>query len=415
MRSLALPVEPPQAQKKAADREFLWFPYLYQDVRLLIWEAALRPLPSKNYNATHRFRVPVWEGDDPSLLETSDVGHKSPPLFGSRVTRELDDLKMREPMSNCPEGLKSVVHWDYGLWKACVESRWVISRRFRQKFWQEIKVALLEDRQAIPKEIREPFNMEAAWQKKSMLTENDYMECKGKWYKDFASVANIDGMYNNIVAIHPARDLFIIEDERWMHEIARQPGDREQEDNAVQLFRENAISPTSDGSPVMGNIGFVFDRSWANGITRLDNPPMRLTEAKTKNNPRGLFLLLLHLIVMRILGGMRLWLIDEKFSPCHTCKTKQDAEKEVEEEKRDRKVFYRYGKEDLVEVDVKPNVMWVTVDNANCIIATSCGILEYVGNDPIAGTSAFNPDPRAKPLDVWSCIGVLAPRSRTPY
>ncbi|KLO85805.1 uncharacterized protein LW94_1576 [Fusarium fujikuroi] len=413
MHSLGLPAEPPPAQKKAPDRHFHWFPYLHQDVRLLIWEAAMRPQPSKNYNATHRFRVHTWEGDNPSLLETSDVGYKSPPLYGSRVTRGLDDHKMREPMSLCPEVLKSVVHWDYGLWKACIESRWVISRRFRWKYWEEMKKSVLKDLQTVPKEIREPFTMEAAWQNEDLLMQNGYPERHSKWYKDFASVVSIDGMYNNIVAIHPARDLFIMEDERWMHELARQLTDTEQEDKAVQLFRENAISPTSDGSPILGNIGFVFDISWSNGITRLDNPPMRLTEAKTKNNPRGLFLLLLHLTVVRIIGGVRLWLIDETFDPCRTCKTEKDAEKEVEEEKRDRKVFYRYGKEDLVEVDVKPNVMRVLIDNASCILATSCGFLEYLSRDPIAGNSAFNPDPRAKPLNIWSCVGVLVPRSRT--
>ncbi|QGI91975.1 hypothetical protein CEK26_005044 [Fusarium fujikuroi] len=387
MHSLGLPAEPPPAQKKAPDRHFHWFPYLHQDVRLLIWEAAMRPQPSKNYNATHRFRVHTWEGDNPSLLETSDVGYKSPPLYGSRVTRGLDDHKMREPMSLCPEVLKSVVHWDYGLWKACIESRWVISRRFRWKYWEEMKKSVLKDLQTVPKEIREPFTMEAAWQNEDLLMQNGYPERHSKWYKDFASVVSIDGMYNNIVAIHPARDLFIMEDERWMHELARQLTDTEQEDKAVQLFRENAISPTSDGSPILGNIGF--------------------------NNPRGLFLLLLHLTVVRIIGGVRLWLIDETFDPCRTRKTEKDAEKEVEEEKRDRKVFYRYGKEDLVEVDVKPNVMRVLIDNASCILATSCGFLEYLSRDPIAGNSAFNPDPRAKPLNIWSCVGVLVPRSRT--
>ncbi|KAF4473054.1 hypothetical protein FAGAP_13472, partial [Fusarium agapanthi] len=335
MHPLALGVVPLPAQRKASDHEFLYFPYLHQDARLLIWEAALRPLPSKNYNATHCFRVHVWEGDDPSLLETSDVDHKSPPLFGSRVTEELDELKMRELMANCPEGLKSVVHWDYGLWKACVESRWVISRRFRKRFWEEMKMTLLRDPQTIPNTVLEPFNMEAAWQKNSKLIESGYLAINTKWYKDFASVVSIGGMYNNIVAVHPAKDLFIVEDERWMHEVACPPTDREQEYNAVLLFRENAISPTSDGYPIMGNFGFVFDKSWSNGITRLDDPRMSLIEAKTKNNPRGLFLLLLHLIVVRRLGGMRLWLIDEKFGLCRTCKTKQEAEKEAGEEEEE--------------------------------------------------------------------------------
>ncbi|KAF5538162.1 hypothetical protein FPHYL_12559 [Fusarium phyllophilum] len=417
MGSLALPDEPWPAPKKAPDCEFLRFPYLHQDARLLIWEAALRPQPWENYNATHRFRVHIWE-NYPEFLEMSDIGHKSPPLFGSPALIGMDafyGMKTRESMSTCPEGLKSVVHWDYGLWKACHESRWVISRRFRRKFWEDMKMTMLRDRQTIPKEIRAPYRMEAAWQKKSMLTENDYLQCKGKWYKDFASVANINGMYNNIVATHPASDLFIMEDDRWMYDIEPQPTEREQQDYAVELFRENAISPTSDGSPVMGNIGFVFDSSFAHGITRYDNPPMRLTEAKTKNNPRGLFLLLLHLIVVRILGGMRLWLIDENFSPCHTCKTKNDAEKDVKRGKRDRKVFYRYGQEDLVEVDIKPNVMWLTVDNIRCILGSACGFLEYVGKDPISRTSAFNPDPMARPFDFLSCVGVLAPRSRTTY
>ena len=87
MRSLALPVEPASvpAQKQAPDRQFLMFPYLHQDVRLLIWEAALRPRPSKNYNAVHSFRVNFWEAEDPRSHEMSDVGHKSPQIFGYRV------------------------------------------------------------------------------------------------------------------------------------------------------------------------------------------------------------------------------------------------------------------------------------------------------------------------------------------
>ncbi|RBQ70595.1 hypothetical protein FVER53590_03716 [Fusarium verticillioides] len=415
MSALALPDEPWPAPKKAPDCEFLWFPCLHQDARLLIWEAALRPQPRENYNATHRFRIHIWDRH-PELLEMSDIGHKSPPLFGSPALMGLDfypDVKARESMSTCPEGLKSVVHWDYGLWKACHESRWVISRRFQRKFWEEMKITMLQDRQTIPVEIREPYRMEAAWQKKSMLTENDYLQCKDKWYKDFAYTANINGMYNNIVATHPASDLFIMEDDRWMFDIQYHLTDREQEDYAIELFRENAISPTRDGSPVMGNIGFVYDYAFTNGITRHDNPTMRLSEAKTMYNRRGLFLLLLHLTVTRILGGVRLWLIDEKFSPCRTCKTKQEAEEEAKRWKRDRKVFYRYGQEDLVEVDIKPNVMFVTVDNIRCILGSACGFLEYVGKEPIS--RPFNPDPRDRPFDFWSCVGVLAPRSRTTY
>ncbi|KAF5666329.1 hypothetical protein FCIRC_10235 [Fusarium circinatum] len=414
IRPPGLGAKPLPTQKKALDDKFLFFPYLHQDARLLIWEAALRPLPSKNYNATHHFRVHVWEDDVPSLLETSDVDRNSPPLFGSRVIKERGNLKTRELMANCPEGLKSVVHWDYGLWNACAESRWVISRRFRKKFWEQTKLAILRDWHPISDTILEPFNMEAVWQKHSKLIEGDYLEINTKWYKDFASVVRIGGMYTNIIAVHPAKDLFIVEDDRWMDEVVCQFTDREHEYNAVLLFRENAFSPTNDGFPIMGNIGFVFDDSWSNGITRLDNPRISLIEAKTEDNPRGLFLLLLYLIVVQRLGGMRLWLIDEKFDQCRTCKTKQEAGKE-EERERERKVFYRYGKEDLVEVDVKPNVVWMTIDNARCIIATSCGFLEFVSRNPIAFPSTFNPDPRAKPFDIWSCVGVLAPRSRTSY
>ncbi|KAK2676548.1 hypothetical protein RAB80_008734 [Fusarium oxysporum f. sp. vasinfectum] len=380
MRSLALPVEPASvpAQKQAPDRQFLMFPYLHQDVRLLIWEAALRPRPSKNYNAVHSFRVNFWEAEDPRSHEMSDVGHKSPQIFGYRVMDELESQKMAtalEAMSNCPEELKSVVHWDYGMWKACVESRWVISRRFRQKQWQELKMIVLEDLQTAPEKIHEPYTIERAWQKENKLMKNGGRESISQWYRDFVSVVNIDGMFNNIVATHPARDLFMIQDERWMSECTRLATVREQENNAIQLFRENAISATSNGFPIMGNIGFVYDRSWSNGITRNDPRPTTLMEQRSRNNPRGNFLLLLHLCV----------------------------------------VFYRYGEEDLVEVDIKPNVMWVTVENVRCILASSCGFVQYLSSDRIVGNPAFNPDPRAKPFDVWKCVGVLAPRSRTPY
>ncbi|EXK32866.1 hypothetical protein FOXG_05838 [Fusarium oxysporum f. sp. lycopersici 4287] len=419
MRSLALPVEPASvpAQKQAPDRQFLMFPYLHQDVRLLIWEAALRPRPSKNYNAVHSFRVNFWEAEDPRSHEMSDVGHKSPQIFGYRVMEELESQKMAnalEAMSNCSEELKSVVHWDYGMWKACVESRWVISRRFRQKQWQELKMIVLEDLQTAPEKIHEPYTIERAWQKENKLMKNGGRESISQWYRDFVSVVNIDGMFNNIVATHPARDLFMIQDERWMSECTRLATVREQENNAIKLFRENAISATSNGFPIMGNIGFVYDRSWSNGITRNDPRPTTLMEQRSRNNPRGNFLLLLHLCVVRMLR-LRLWLIDEEYDPCHTCKTKEDAEEEVDEEKRDRKVFYRYGEEDLVEVDIKPNVMWVTVENVRCILASSCGFVQYLSSDRIVGNPAFNPDPRAKPFDVWKCVGVLAPRSRTPY
>ncbi|KAF5649513.1 uncharacterized protein FTJAE_950 [Fusarium tjaetaba] len=413
MSSLALPDEPWPAPKKAPYSEFLWFPFLHQDARLLIWEAALRPQPCENYNATHRFRIHIFDRN-PMSLERSEIGHKSPPLFGSPALRGPDRFygeKAHESMSACPEGLKSVVHWDYGLWKACHESRWVISRRFRRKFWEDMRITMLHDRQTIPQAIREPYRMEAAWQKKTMSTENDYLKCKDKWYRDFAYVANINGMYNNIVATRPASDLFIMEDDRWIFDMLYHLTDREQEDYAIKLFRQNAISPTSDGSPVMGNIGFVYDYSFTIGITRHDNPTLRLSEAKTQNNRRGLFLLLLHLTVIRTLGGVRLWLIDENFMPCRTCKTKQEAEKEAKEGKRDRKVFHRYGKEDLVEVDIQPNVMFVVADNIRCILGSACGFLEYVGKEPIS--RPFNPDPRKTPFDFWSCVGVLAPRSRT--
>ncbi|KAF5622996.1 hypothetical protein F52700_10308 [Fusarium sp. NRRL 52700] len=367
MRSLTSPAEPPLTQKKSPASKFLYFTKLCPDIRLLIWEAALRPRPSKNYNATHCCRVNIWEGTDPSLLKIS-VGQKSLPLFGSLVTKGLDHHKLREPMSNCSEGLKSVAHWDYGLWKACLESRWVISQRFRHKYWGQMKLAVLQDLKTIPAEIFVPFDMEVVWQMTDRLRENGPSVREGKWFKDFASVVNIDGMYDNIVATHPARDLFIIGNEQWKHVLKRQPTDREQEDKAVLIFGDNVISPTSHGSPIMSNIGFVFDDSWFNGITRFNNSRMSLTEAKTKNNPIGFFLLLLlHLMVVRVLGGMRLWLIDEKFNPCHICKTKKDAENDVEEKKRDREVFYRYGKEDLVEVDIKPNVTWVRTS----IVATS--------------------------------------------
>ncbi|KAH7166896.1 hypothetical protein DER46DRAFT_699223 [Fusarium sp. MPI-SDFR-AT-0072] len=419
MRSLALSVETASVmpQKQAPGRQFLMFPYLHQDVRLLIWEAALRPRPSKNYNAVHSFRVHFWEGEDQRSPEMSDVGHKSPQIFGYRVTEEPEIQNMAtvlEAMPNCPEELKSVLHWDYGMWKACVESRWVISRRFRQKQWQELKLIVLDDLQLVPEKIREPYKMERAWQKENKLMKKGGRERISQWYKDFASVVNIDGMYSNIVATHPARDLFMIQDERWTYECTRPATIREQENNAIQLFRENAISATSNGSPIMGNIGFVYDRSWSNGITRNDPRPTILIEQRVRDNPRGNFMLLLHLCVVRMLR-LRLWLIDEEYDPYHTCKTNEDAEEDVEEEKRDRKVFYRYGKEDLVEVDIKPNVIWVTVENVRRILASSCGFVQYLSSDRIVGNPAFNPDPRARPFDVWKCVGVLAPRSRTPY
>ncbi|KAF4948931.1 hypothetical protein FGADI_9215 [Fusarium gaditjirri] len=415
-RSLALPAEitSAPAQKQAMGRQFLMFPYLHQDVRLLIWEAALRPLPSKNYNAVHSFRIDFWGGEDLGSPGMSNVGHNSPQIFGYRITGETERQTMEtvlDTMSNCPEEQKSVVHWDYGLWKACVESRWAISRRFRQKRWQELKMIVLKDLDIAPETIREPYKMEKAWQKYNKLIENSGQERNSEWYKDFASVVNIDGMYSNIVATHPARDLFIIEDERWWTKLIRLATIREQVSNAIQLFRENAISATGNGSPIIGNIGFQYDISWANGIARGEPNPTNLVEQRVANNPRGNFLLLLYLCVVGILR-LRLWLIDEAYELCHTCRTKEDAEEEVDEEKRDRKVFYRYGEEDLVEVDIKPNVIWMTTRS---FLANSCGFVQYLSGDTIVDVSTFNQDPKAEPFDVWKYVGVLAPRSRTPY
>ncbi|KAH7260947.1 uncharacterized protein BKA55DRAFT_504119 [Fusarium redolens] len=409
------------AALKEPDPHFHKFPDLPRDVRLLIWEASLRPRPSKNYNAVHSFRVENWEAEDERSHETI-VGHKSPKIYGGRncscrhhseVTVELETGKMTtalDAISKCPEEAKSAFHWDYGMWTACAESRWVISRRFRKNQWRGLKKAVVKDLNVRPLSMCSPLKVERAWQEENRLEKgSDQKLRRSQWYEDFASVINIDDMFFNIVATHPARDLFIIHDERWMHTIVPQATIQAQEQNAIKFFQENAISATSTGSPIIGNIGFVYDSNWVDGLTRNDPNPTTLSLQRISNNPRGHFLLLLYLCVMRMLS-LRLWLIDYEHTPCDTCKTKEDAEEEEKKKKKERKVFYRYGEEDLVEVDIQPNVMWVMVDNARCILGTSCGFAEYLSGDPLVTTAPTNPDP----FDVWKCVGVLAPRSKVP-
>ncbi|KAF9784871.1 hypothetical protein IL306_006390 [Fusarium sp. DS 682] len=422
------------------------FPDLPQDMRILIWESAIRPLPSENYNAVHKFgdggtqglyrsTQDVYRGSSLTLVDSDGrvirCGNRQctcniqPYYRGGNTERDEITPVVLDMMSGFDEKTRSTFFWDYGMWTACTESRWVICRRFKKKQWSEIREDVAKDVDLASRSHNQPWKVQKAWQKKNRIS-NDTDKTIGRkeWYRDFASVYRADDVPGNIVATHPAKDLFIIGDRRW-----RSPAEfytqvmplQSIQEAAILFFRDNFISPTLDGYPMIENMGFVYDNTWTNGITLNDPRPTTLSNQLQSKNPRGHFLLLLRLCVIRVLK-LRLWLIDYNFEPRDRIQMEEDAEEEEEQEeqqeevkaeeaeKKEPKVFYNYGEEDLVEVDVKSNVVMTMRGNRLCILGTCCGFTYYLSKDLLVIPPSN--DPRAAPFNVWDHVGVLAPKSR---
>ncbi|KAF4344090.1 hypothetical protein FBEOM_1962 [Fusarium beomiforme] len=387
------------------------FPDLPLDLRLLIWEAALRPPPSENYNAVHKFADGGTQGiEGHGKVVNRGLSLKYPDANGNFNCYGKTDIPFRVPlppgkdvarggktpavvdrMSGICETARSTYFWDYGMWTACNESRRVINRRFKKNQWSEIREDVVKDVRLRSKSHRQPWRVQRAWEKENRDKDSSNKTIgRQEWYKDFVSVFGVDNAPGNLIATHPAKDLFIIEDTRWWRPEAIIPPIQDIQETAIFFFRDNNISPTRRGYPMIGNMGFVYHNSWCEGIAINDPHPTLLSDQVQTKNPR-----------------------DEKEEKSEEEEGKEKKTKEKKtKEKKEPKVFYNYGEEDLVEVDVKPNVVMRMNGNEQCVLGNCCGFTYYLSNDRIV--VLHTTDPNAEPFNVWDHVGVLAPRSRVP-
>ncbi|KAF4414806.1 hypothetical protein F53441_14698, partial [Fusarium austroafricanum] len=338
---------PPHSPLPMALDCFFKFPYLPSDLRLMIWEAALRPSyedHTKNQirSGLHYFFIEGIENAN-RLLSTCKTRCYSPRYIEKRNTvKEV-----------------SAYLWDYGMWGACTESRRVINTQFRKGKWRQFANDIL-----VEQRLRGPAfatlshaQLENAWRDKDREKNT---KAKGEvdkdggddgkdenqgshredWYHDLSTVIHYGENFS--AATQPMKDLFIFGDTRWPSGSPLYGGSTNLYTLLTLFFRDVTVSPSRKGFPTVANLGFFYNDKWAEGI-RLGEPHWPFTTEMWRANPRGQFLLILYLCILRGFKT-KLWLIDVAYTPISTCQARHQAEKT-------RQVFYSYN-EEYVEVDM---------------------------------------------------------------
>ncbi|KAF5021141.1 hypothetical protein F66182_6841 [Fusarium sp. NRRL 66182] len=301
-----------------ACQDFHCFPLLPPELRLAIWEAALRPFYERG-GAIHHFYMseyqPGFDWDVRSrrvasldLLDYSHIPHK----YRDSVSYSTSIPSSSQAIGHVPlrqEGARSVYFWDYGMWAACRESRQVIYSRFQPQKWEKIAKGL-DDKSHNFYDI---FSiLEAAWGKipSHQNLSNVIMPAKqGR------------GMP---VATQPMKDLYIIHIEGW--------GKEPEEDEGFHVdlvFRDASFSPSSKAYPFVANIGIEYNESWLEymQLTR----PWRSSDWLAVSQVGFITALLDSCATMEI--STKVWLIDRQARTCPTCKAWKWAE-------APRRVFY---------------------------------------------------------------------------
>lgn len=115
-----------RAVKKMAPSTFHAFARLPCELRLHIWQLALRP---QHAGGLHHFCID-GEGNKDSMDPSLFVGLDGRPGGSSSAKRDVAlHIGRLQSNSSVMPGKGSVYYWDAGLWTACRESRDVIARR----------------------------------------------------------------------------------------------------------------------------------------------------------------------------------------------------------------------------------------------------------------------------------------------
>ncbi|EFY89750.1 hypothetical protein MAC_04182 [Metarhizium acridum CQMa 102] len=252
-----------------ASSTFHAFPRLPCELRLRIWELALRP---QHAGGLHHFFIDLEgnkDGIDPKLFVGVDdwAGGIDP------AKRDIAlNIGRLQSNSSATPGKGSVYYWDAGLWTACRESRDVITRRSESDYQHRTEHYSLLRRERI-----------------------------GCRHPSFAKVRQGNQAWNLVV--QPQRDLFCFHVQGWgMDFLLPHPSVLQVLQSPVcgrwRLDRDEHTQPTS-----VQHFALEFDSSWNTDWPK--GPDELLGEA----SPRGF---VARLILRAVLAevGFFIWLID---------------------------------------------------------------------------------------------------------
>ncbi|KJZ77797.1 hypothetical protein HIM_02974 [Hirsutella minnesotensis 3608] len=200
------------------------FPLLPGELRLHIWQHAIRP----QGRGVHRFSIFNNRTDKSHGLKDSAISDAS--KRSKRARHEAAAPRTLDAQGECSwtTGNSSAYLWDAGLWTACRESREVMMWHFRVREWNEARQKILGSPSFwTPSALAEEFQDATAM-----------------------TLARQDGV-NWQFMVRPHVDLFCLEPQDWKCTVAWQ-----------SLFLDLPFASRLQGYGHLSNIAVEFDPSW---------------------------------------------------------------------------------------------------------------------------------------------------------
>ncbi|KAJ4266130.1 hypothetical protein NW762_004110 [Fusarium torreyae] len=361
-------------------QSFHIFSELPPELRLMVWEAALRPSDATR-GALHHFYI--WNHKNHSLPTP-----EKPPGLAILNYSHIDNIPAECQITAVPfcqhahrtplgrEGTCSAYFWDCGMWAACQESRHVIDRRFRVRDWKCLAGELLKKQLKIC-----PRSLKSAW-----LSDEHRLNVSTVVMPDIAG-------QTFPVATQPMKDLYVLHLGDFRND-ADEPtglGYLIQLGRFIRvLFNDLALSPMAEGFPTVTNIGFEFDYTWWDGFRAGER--RRHRHPWLNRTPLGLLTNMLARCATKEIN-IRFWLIDRETKQYPLVETRRWAE-------TPHQVFYDYNQE-YVEQDVAANNFHDHYNASRMV----CFLRNIQWN-------IFR-QPHEEPFEVLDLVGVLVPRNRS--
>ncbi|RDA93833.1 hypothetical protein CP533_6401 [Ophiocordyceps camponoti-saundersi (nom. inval.)] len=228
-----------------APTSFDFFPLLPCELRLHVWKLAIRPPGA----GVHRLSILDNSSSSSQHVDGGDARLTAvpPPPFTTTATTSSLLKKKKRKKKSLPKhvaaapgdashesawtrGNSSASLWDAGMWTACVESRQVMTRHFRLRYWQDAGRSLLRaggywSPAAVAEELQDMTSM---------------------------AVARNDGSKEDrCFVVQPHRDLFWLEPQDWKSTV-----------DWPTLFADLPFTSALGGYGHLSHIAVEFDPSW---------------------------------------------------------------------------------------------------------------------------------------------------------
>ncbi|VUC24644.1 unnamed protein product [Clonostachys rosea] len=293
---------------------FHLFPDLPYEIRLQIWQQAIRP-STKRCSGIQHFSILCGNVQSSNTTSKPEV---IPSSRGTPTPRDKQTIYAAIPrVDAAAQANRSAYMWDAGLWTACWESRQIILRHWEMKKWSEK---------------RQSFLSEGVW---LWYGEEIWRENQGFCITINAPSLNTnDGGEDWQLMVRPYEDAFYFDPKSLMDvlHLPNQPGHGY---TLYHIMQQLPFSGLNYGCQPVRHLIFDFDPNWVNNLPRYH-------AHLDRDSPPALIIELLWTLV-RSKTEFHIWLIDRSLRQS-SIKNK-DGVPSADVIDKDRRVFYNCDEE----------------------------------------------------------------------